>query len=234
MSPDRPGLPRPKSDSTALALMIGVVLTVAVTAGASLSAAGSGALQQGLKAIGFGRDTEIRAEQRKQAVALAEIERIITRMDNEIGGLTMRVTRTESGETAMNDRVAKLDGSLAAVTTEMKELRLRGETAGGEGWRKPVDHLNAAVASARSDIIALRSSLDAHDQTRRGDLGALARRLQRLEQASLAREATNSIPSATSQPSRDGETGGSLFGLRGSSAAEPKGGHVIDIGTAGH
>ena len=81
---------RPKSDITALALMIGMVLAVAVTSGATFSAAGSGALQQGLRALGFGRDTEIQAEQRKHSTALAEIERIIGRMDREIGGLTRR------------------------------------------------------------------------------------------------------------------------------------------------
>jgi chromosome segregation ATPase len=231
MSPSgRVGRAKPKSDSTALALMVGMIFAVAVTAAASFSAAGSGALQQGLKAMGFGRDSEIQAEQRKHAVALAEFERILTRMDNEIGGLTTRITRTESDETAVNDRLAKLDGGLAAVTTDIKELRVRSETAGGDAWRKPVDHLNAAVAGARSDIIALRSSIDAYDQ-RRGDVGALAKRIQRLEQAIIAREATSSIPDA-SQPSRDGEGDGlkGLFGLRGSGAGS---GHVIDMG-AGH
>jgi len=224
----------PKGDSTALALLIGMILAVAVTAGASLSAAGSGTLQQVLRAVGFGRETEIQAEQRKQATSLAELERIITRMDNEIGGLTTRVAHTETNETAANDRLAKLDGGLAAVTTDVKDLRLRSEAAGGEAWRKPVDHLNAAVTGARGDIISLRSSLDAYDQMRRGDIGALTKRLDRLEQAIIAREATSSIPHAA--PSPGGETGGAagFFGLRGSAPGDARSGHVIDMGTAGH
>src|SRR5262245_15597836 len=154
----RVGQPRPKkSDSTALALMVGMVLAVGITAAASFSAAGSGALQEGLKAVGFGRSAEIQAEQKKQATALSELERIISRMDNEIGGLTTRVTRQESDKTAVNDRLTRIDGGLAAVAGDVKDLRARGE-AGGDGWRKPVDHLNAAVTGARGDILQLRSS----------------------------------------------------------------------------
>src|SRR5215475_7390622 len=134
----RVGRPRPKSDSTALALMVGMIFAVAVTAAASFSAAGSGALQQGLKAMGFGRDSEIQAEQRKQAVALTQLERIINRMDNEIGGLTTRVTRVESDEITVKDRITRLDNGFAAVSSDMKELRQRSEAAGADAWRKPV------------------------------------------------------------------------------------------------
>jgi hypothetical protein len=216
--------------------MIGMVLAVAVTVGASLSAAGSGALQQALRSMGFGRDTEIQTEQRKQAAALAVMERIISRMDNEIGGLTTRITQAESNETIASERFARLDGELATVTTDIKDLRLRSENAGGEVWRKPVDHLNAAVTGARSDIINLRSSLDAYDQTRRGDVGALSKRIDRLEQALVIRDATASIPNAA--PAARGESAGNgapgLFGLRGSAAGESRSGHVIDMGAGGH
>jgi hypothetical protein len=226
----------PKRDSTAFALMIGMVLAVAVTVGASLSSVGSGTVQQVLRTMGFGRDADIQTEQRKHAAALAEMERIISRMDNEIGGLTTRITRAESNETVADERIAKLDGELATVTTDVKELRVRNENAGGEAWRKPVDHLNAAVTGARSDIINLRSSLDAYDQTRRGDVGALTKRIDRLEQALVIRDATASIPSAS--PASRGEAGGNgaagLFGLRGSAPSESRSGHVIDMGGAGH
>jgi chromosome segregation ATPase len=226
----------PKRDSTAFALMIGMVLAVAVTVGASLSSVGSGTVQQVLRTMGFGRDADIQAEQRKQAAALAEMERIISRMDNEIGGLTTRITRAESNETVADERIARLDGELATVTTDVKELRLRNENAGGEAWRKPVDHLNAAVTGARSDIINLRSSLDAYDQTRRGEVGALTKRIDRLEQARVIRDVTASVPNAS--PASRGEAGGNgaagLFGLRGSAPSESRSGHVIDMGGAGH
>jgi chromosome segregation ATPase len=232
----RPGRQSPKSDSTAFALMIGMVLAVAVTVGASLSAAGSGALQQALRSMGFGRDSAMQVEQRKHPAALAEMERIISRMDNEIGGLTTRISRAESNETAASERFARLDGELATVTTDIKELRLRGDNAGGEAWRKPVDHLNAAVTGARGDIINLRSSLDAFDQTRRGEVGALTKRIDRLEQALVIRDATASIPNAAPPAPRGeavGSGGSGLSGLRGS-AGEPRSGHLIDMGAGGH
>jgi len=230
------GLSRPKSDSTALALLIAMVLAVAVTSGASLSAAGSGALQHALRAVGFGRDSEIAAEQRKQSAEIAQIERMMSRMDNEIGGLTGRVTRTEANEKAATDRLTILGGDIAAVTTEMKEFRVRSETGSGEAWRKPIEHLNAAVTSARSDIITLRSSLDAYDETRKGDLGALTRRLDRLEQTIVGRDTAGSMANAVSRASRAVEPAGAsaddtgLLGLRGSGAGEPRTGHMIDMG----
>jgi len=232
-----PGRRKPKSDFTALSLLIGMVLAVAVTGGASFSAAGSGALRQGLRALGFGRDTEIQAEQRKQATTLAEIERVLNRMDNEIGGLSTRMMRAEANGTAASSRLARLDGSLATLGTNVDELRARSETGGGEQWRKPVDHLNTAVTGVRTDILALRSSLDAFDQSRRSDVGALTKRIERLEQAITAADATASIPNAPA--SRGGETSApsgvmGVFGLRGTGAGEPSTGHVIDMSGAGH
>src|SRR5262245_2092583 len=139
-----PGGSKPKRDSTALALMVAMVVAVAVTGGASLSSVGSGAFQDALRALGFGRESEIAAEQRKQATVVAEMERILSRMDNEIGALTTRVARTESNEADTGERLAKVDGSLTALGSELKEVRARAEVA-GEPRRKPVDHLNAAV-----------------------------------------------------------------------------------------
>ena len=230
------GTPKPKRDSTALALMVAMVLAVAVSGGASLTAVGSGAFQDTLRTLGFGRETEIQAEQRKQAAMVAEMERLISRMDNEIGTLTTRIARTESAETATSERVATLDGSLGAVGSEVKELRARSESA-NETWRKPVDHLNTAVTGARGDIVTLRSSLDAYEQARRSDVTTLTRRLDRLERA-IARDVTSSIQNPPQRaPEAPPPQSGSvmdLFGLRGSSTTEPKSGHVIDMSQGGH
>jgi hypothetical protein len=228
-----------KGDVTAFALMIGMILAVAVTSGASFSAAGSGALQQTLRSLGFGRDTEIQTAQRKQATTLAEIERIIARMDKEIGTLTMRIAETAESEGEAQEGLAQLSSEFAALSTEVRDLRARTEATGHEAWRRPVDHLNAAVAGARGDIITLRSSLDAYEQMRRSDLGAITRRIDRLEKAIATRDATASI--APTQPPRAGEAPSSgglrdLFGLRGSGSttSEPGTGHVIDMGVPAH
>jgi hypothetical protein len=234
MTPPDPSRRKPHSDSTAFALLIGMVLAVGVTAAASFSAAGSGALQQTLRTLGFGRDTEIQAEQHKQAAVLADFERIINRMDNEIGGLTSRLARTETNDTAVNEKLDRLDGGITALTGDVQDLRARSETAGGEGWRKPVDHLNAAVSGARGDIITLRSSLDAYEQARRHDLGTLSRRLERLEKALAAPETTATVPNP-SNPPPEAEAGTpgllGLFGLRGSGEHS---GPVLDLGSSGH
>ena len=68
-------------------------------------------------------------------------------------------------------------------------------------------------------------------QMRRSDVGALAKRVQRLEQAIIARDATSSIPE-TLQPPRNSDSGvGSLFGLRGTGSGS---GHMMDMGGSGH
>ena len=235
MTPPDPSRRNPKSDSTAYALLIGMVLAVGVTAAASFSAAGSGALQDTLRTLGFGRETEIQAEQRKQATALAEFERIITRMDNEIGGLTNRVARTEASELTVTEQLGRIDSGVAALTGDVQDLRARSEAAGGEAWRKPVDHLNAAVSGTRGDIITLRSSLDAYEQMRRNDLGTLNRRIERLEKALAAPDTTASVANPPPPPANaETGTGGllGLFGLRGS--AGERSGHVMDMGNGGH
>jgi hypothetical protein len=212
--------------------MVAMILAVAVTGGASLSAAGSGILQKTLHALGVGRDSAIQAEQRKHAAAIADMERIISRMDNEIGGLGNRMAHAEQTAALAGEAMAKADGALAAVA-EIKDLRLRADSAGGDTWRKPVEHLNAAVTGTRSDIINLRSSIDAYDQLRRSDVGALARRLERVEQTLAARDVTASVPSGTSS-SRRIETPAAnsgvmeFLGLRGN-PSDTRGGHVIDM-----
>jgi hypothetical protein len=214
--------------------MVAMVIAVAVTGGASLSSVGSGAFQDVLRNLGFGRESEIAAEQRKQATLVAEMERIITRMDNEIGTLTTRVARTESNDDTISERLAAVDGGLGALGADVKDLRARTE-ASGEPWRKPVDHLTSAVTGARGDIVTLRSSLDAYEQARRSDVTALTRRLDRLEQA-LAREVTSTIqnaPPRTPETPRESRGVLDLFGLRGS-APDAKSGHVIDMGPPGN
>ena len=103
----------------------------------------------------------------------------------------------------------------------MQDLRARSsEAAGGDAWRKPVDHLNTAVSGTRGDIITLRSSLDAYEQQRRNDLGAINRRIERIEKALAAPDTTASVTTPAPPPAASTETGSGgflgLFGLRGS------------------
>jgi TolA-binding protein len=235
MTPPDPSRRKPHNDSTATALLIGMVLAVGVTAAASFSAAGSGALQETLRTLGFGRDTEIQAEQRKQAAVLADFERIINRMDNEIGGLSSRVARTAANDRAVSERLSHIDSGIAALTGEMQDVRARSGSADGEGWHKPIEHLNTAVSGARGDIITLRSSLDAYDQARRNDIGALNRRVERLEKALAAPDTTASVPNSAA-PAANAQGGSNsllgLFGLRGTDSE--RSGRVLDMGTGGY
>jgi hypothetical protein len=66
--------PPPKPDPVAFTFLVAMALAAAMVTGASLSGLASGAVQDMLRTAGFGQDSEIKSEQRRQALALARIE----------------------------------------------------------------------------------------------------------------------------------------------------------------
>jgi hypothetical protein len=171
-----------KHDTTALALLGAMFIVLAIVGGASLSAAGTGALQKIVSAIGFGDTSTLEAEQRRQAATLASLEPVIQSVSSDVGTLKKRLNGGHDG--TVNDRFAAVDADIAALVAEIRSLRqTRVQPASGEPWYEPVGRLDTSV-------LALRSSLDEHQQIYRKDIGAIHKRLDRLEQA---REATGSI-----------------------------------------
>jgi hypothetical protein len=181
-----------KHDTTALALFGAMFIVLAIVGGASLSAVGSGALQETVNVTGFGRVSHIEGEQRRQAAVLAALEPTIQSVSHDVGALGRKIKLVDQDNVAVNDRFSLVDADIAAVVAELKSLRATRETSARESRYEPVGRLDTVVSAAGSDVLALRSSFDEHQQTYRRDIGAINKRLDRLERAS-ARDLTASI-----------------------------------------
>ena len=204
---------KPKRDGATLAILGAMFIALALVCGASLTAFGSGAVDEVMHALGYSRVSVLESEQRRQAAVLATLEPLVRDLAGEVGSLNRRITSAHHDDTAVNDRLALVDADIAALVAETKSLRAAQhemgqslETARGElrrepvaQWREPVEHLDEAISATRGDVsvtrrdvLALRSTLDDRDEAYRKDIGVLFRRLDRLEQAT-SRDLTSSI-----------------------------------------
>src|SRR5216683_1610347 len=105
--------PLPKNDPLAFTFLIAMALAAAVVTGASLSGVASGALQDVLRIAGFGRDSEITAEQRRQALALEKIEMSFSVMRADVALLNVRVDDAERPrQEAANAAASRIDGEI--------------------------------------------------------------------------------------------------------------------------
>jgi len=153
-------VPAPKSDR-AQPYVVATILALALTLGGVIGLAGSGTLQEALRAIGVLGETALETAQRKQA--------------GDFAG-----TREE----AQTRRMERVDDELGALKSSLGAVRTAQEAAAAEEpWRKPMAQLTAVVAKARSDITGLRASLDDLGQARPAGLAAVGERIDRLERA---------------------------------------------------
>lgn len=212
-----PATVTPKRDSTALALVWAAAIACTLTAGILLSASGSGALQQTLRMLGFGRQSAIETRQDQQALALAGLERMILTVSREVGALDTRMGVAEHKETIAAERLTRLDGDVTALRGEVGETR-----------------------AARADMARLRSTIDANERAQQKTLTALTKRIDRLEQ-SIGRDltaATGSVPPPAAKPAKRRERAAEpdpiadamteLMILHGLPNSDGPSGHVID------
>jgi hypothetical protein len=204
----------PQTDYTALALLGAMLLALAVTMGASLSAVGSGALQEALRSLGWGRNAEIIAEQNRQRAALAAFEQMIQSTNAEIGALNQRTSVSESRNAATIWHLSKVDGELLRLKSDVQDVK-----------------------AAREDALELRSTIDEMEKTARKDVAAITKRLDKLEQAIDPRDTTSSVPRESRRLQRSPEFLRALDEItapppvRGNAKApaSKQGGHLIDI-----
>jgi hypothetical protein len=174
----------PQRDRTTRIFLICLIAAVAVNFGAMLGLAGSTVLPEVLRAFGLADEPPIEAMQRKQAIAIGQLNATADALNAAVAGLTARVDFSGEREEATRDRLADIDAALGNLRASMKELRF---AAGEEPWRKPLGELAAAVARTRNDITGLRASLDEAGRTRQPtESAAITARIDRLEQAMTA------------------------------------------------
>jgi hypothetical protein len=158
-----------RQDPVAFAFLIAVGLALACVTGAALGGVASGAVKDMLLAVGFGQDSIIKAEQRRQALALARIETSVGLMRGQVALLNARA----------DDADARHDGRSDAV--------------------KRIDKPDADPVAGEIDLGALRTSLDDHIERNHHQFAAVNKRIDWLETLVYSQDATGSIqPTAPS------------------------------------
>jgi hypothetical protein len=157
-----------KQDPVAFAFLIAISLAAAVATGSALSTVASGAMQDLLRAAGFGRDTAIEAEQHRQAAVLARLENSLGLMRNKVAQLATRADEAD---------VQRRPSSPPPVTA--------GET------QSRTDDLEIGLAS-------LRTSLVERDERNRDAFAAVNKRIDWLETLVYSQDATGSVLGAAS------------------------------------
>ena len=213
--------PAPKRDTTALALVWAAGIACTLTAVALLSSAGTGALQDTLKSLGFGREKALEAQQRQQAITISELERAIRNVGREVGTLNTRMAVTEHKENLTSEALQRLDGDMTVVRSEVADAR-----------------------TARHEVMRLRSSIDANDRTSQKTITTLTKRLDKLEQqlttASIPPAAASAKPAKqrrekVAEPDVISDAMTELMVLHGlPNGVDGPSGHVIDKPSLGH
>jgi len=115
--------PLPKTDPLAFTFLIAMALAAAVVTGASLSGIATGAVQDLLRTAGVGQDSKVRAEQRRQTLALEKIELLISRARADVALLNARVDDVEKLRQQAVSSAPSVENEfeLAALRTSLDE-----------------------------------------------------------------------------------------------------------------
>jgi hypothetical protein len=174
--------PFPKHDPVAFAFLLAMVLAAAVVTGASLSGVASGAVQDMLRTAGFGQESEIKAEQRRQALALAKLENSFGLVRGEVAILGARVGDAEKPRRE-------------AVNQAARETPKEAST---EPTKPP-----SGQAARGIEVAALRTSIEEHAERNRNEFSAVNKRIDWLEKLVYSQDATGSVqPAAPTAPGR--------------------------------
>jgi hypothetical protein len=113
-----------KQDPVAFAFLIAMSLAAAVVTGGALSGVASGAMQDLLRTAGFGRDSDIQAEQRRQAVALAKVEASLGLARGEIATLNARADGADAArQEAVQTKAAETNSGAGDTRIDLSALR---------------------------------------------------------------------------------------------------------------
>jgi predicted nuclease with TOPRIM domain len=157
----------PPKDTVAFAFLIAMILVAAIMFGVGASGIAGGAVQDMLRWAGFGANAEMRAELTRQKTDIADIRASLDRTSGEAATLGARTEDLVRGDAAQSDRLAKLDDEVAMLKAKFRALL-------------PADPLES-LANGGSDLLTLRTTLDAQSERSRHEYIALNKRIDYLE-----------------------------------------------------
>jgi hypothetical protein len=168
-------------DRTASVFLAAILIAAALTGVATLSAAGSGALQEVLRFAGYGRTTAIQSEQQRQADVLAKLERVVDTISTGLGAVALRADAAAGRQSDLGERLARLDGDIGALREALVRRPKPGDPP--NVWREAMFESDRVLHGAMMDLASLRSSIDTNDAAQRKEFAAIHERLNRLESA---------------------------------------------------
>ena len=120
-----------------------------------------------LRWAGFGANAEMRAELARQKTDIADIRTSLDRTSGEAATLGARTEDLVRSDAAQSDRLAKLDDEVAMLKAKFRALL-------------PADPLES-LANGGTDVLTLRTTLDAQAERSRHEYIALNKRIDYLE-----------------------------------------------------
>jgi hypothetical protein len=157
----------PPKDTVAFAFLIAMILVAAAMFGAGASGIASGAAQDMLRWTGLGANAENRAELSRHRADIADVRMSLDRTIGEAATLGARTEDLVRSDAAQSDRLAKLDDEVAMLKAKFRALL-------------PADPLES-LANGGTDVLTLRTTLDAQAERSRHEYIALNKRIDYLE-----------------------------------------------------
>jgi maltooligosyltrehalose synthase len=178
---------------TASTVLAGVLVAIAVTGVATLTAAGSGALQRAIELAGFGQSAVVEHDQHRRAATVAGLDAMVVTLSSELGDLTRQHQVSGAQQDELLARIAELDRELGALREQVaREGLFQQDTV----LRGAVTDLSTLQASFEQSQIAQQKAFGNLQQGLNAQQAALAevtRRLAQLDTTLAAREVTSSI-----------------------------------------
>jgi hypothetical protein len=169
-------------------LLIAAGFVIATTA-AALNITGHGAMNNVLRALGFGHNPAVAAAPRPQAVALTTLEDRLSLALMDIDTLKARPSRGAT-DPAVEARLNRMDSGLAKLlSASSKLLEAQSNTS------EELGHIRAALANADIGIAQLRASIDEGSARQRNAVADINGRIDQLEHAASRNDATGSVHS---------------------------------------
>jgi hypothetical protein len=180
-----------KPDTTANAFLAAMLIAAAVTGVASLSAAGTGALQQLLRFAGVGRTTVLEQEQQRQAAVIAELERILNNVQVDLGSVDVQARLAQTDASGVNGRLARIDTDIGSLRDAIAKRSHDAEIP--QNLRQSMLQSDKVVHGALSELASLRSTIDTNETAYKKEFATINQRLDRLERTLTGHDITSSV-----------------------------------------
>jgi parvulin-like peptidyl-prolyl isomerase len=157
----------PPKDTIAFGFLIAMILVAAVMFGVGVSGIANGTVHDLLRTAGFGANAEMRAELLRRKAEIADVTASLDSMIGENAKFDARTKDLAERDAAQAQSLAKLDEEMAMLKAKFRALL-------------PDDPLQS-LADGGTDLLTLRTTLDAQAEHNRHQFNSINKRIDYLE-----------------------------------------------------